>query len=90
MQQDIKTFLEEIAYSDGEYDEVEELALEAVNSILASELSLHKHLINSAGKYSQKTTQLVGNAAGQAIKSSSAALDGASNIIGKLWIKQKK
>ena len=89
MAKDIKGFLEEIAYADGDYDEVEELAIDAVQSIIKNELSTHKQLVSSANKYAQKTADAAYAATEKAGVSASAALGEASKAINKLWNKSK-
>ena len=85
MSKDITNLLEEIAYADGDCDEVEELAIEAVQSIISGELASHKQIINSASKYAQKTTDAAIGVADQAGKTATAALEGASKAIGQFW-----
>jgi hypothetical protein len=62
MRKDIKQFLEEIAFSDGDFDEREELAIETIERELSKHLATHKKVIRTAGKH----TTAFGNVAKQA------------------------
>ena len=72
MAKDIRTFLDEIANSDGFFDEREAIAIEAIEAELTKRLAMHKKII-------RRTTKLAGSAgklAGSAGSSVSRSLGG--------------
>lgn len=84
MKGDIKSFLEEIAYSDGDYSEVEELAIEAVENILGHSLAGHRQLAKSAKNYAEVSASAIGSAASGA---SNVASTAAKSIASRVWKK---
>lgn len=87
MKKDIKSFLEEIAYSDGDYSEVEELAIEAVENILNYSLAGHRQIAKSAADYAKMSTGAVGSAASGASKVVDSAAKKASGLVKSIWKK---
>jgi hypothetical protein len=87
MKKDIKSFLEEIAFADGSYSEVEELAIEAVENILGHSLAGHRQITKSATKYAKISAGVAGNVASSASKVAGNAVKDASNLVGKFWKK---
>lgn len=71
MKQDIKQFLEEIAFSDGELDEREELAMETIERELNRHLATHNQSLRTASKYLTKTNEAVGEATSTIAKQTS-------------------
>ena len=87
MTKDIQTFLEEIAFSDGDYNEVEELAIEAVNNILTKSLATHNQIARSAKKYARTSSDVAGNIAIGASKAAEAVAGEAKSFVGKIFKK---
>jgi hypothetical protein len=87
MTKDIKLFLEEIAFADGDYDEVEELAIEAVENILRQSLAAHRQIANSATKYAKISAGVAGDLATSASDIAGSAVGDAQKLIGKFWKK---
>lgn len=88
MKKDIKSFLEEIAYSDGDYSEVEELAIEAVENILSHSLAGHRQIAKSAEDYAKMSAGAVGNAASSASKFVDSATKNTSSMVKAIWKKK--
>jgi hypothetical protein len=88
MRKDIKSFLEEIAYSDGDYSEVEELAIEAVENILNHSLAGHRQIAKSATDYAKMSAGALGNAASSASKVVDSATKNASSMVKAIWKKK--
>ena len=88
MKKDIKSFLEEIAYSDGDYSEVEELAIEAVENILNYSLAGHKQIAKAATDYAKMSAGAVGTAASSASKVVDSATKNASSMVKSIWKKK--
>lgn len=88
MRKDIKAFLEEIAYSDGDYSEVEELAIEAIENILNHSLAGHRQIAKSAANYAKVSAEVIGSAASGASKVVDSASKNASGLIKSIWKKQ--
>lgn len=66
MKRDIRGFLEEIANADGEFDEREELAIDAIERELNSHLAVTQQAVRSASKYAGRfgaTAKSLGSAA---------------------------
>jgi hypothetical protein len=87
MKKDIKSFLEEIALADGDYSEVEELAVEAVENVLGRSLAGHRQITKSATKYAKISAGVAGNVASSASKVAGNAVKDANNLVGKFWKK---
>ena len=87
MRKDIKSFLEEIAYSDGDYSEVEELAIEAVENILNHSLASHRQIANSAISYAKMSAGAVESAASSASQVVDSASKNVSGLIKSVWKK---
>lgn len=87
MKKDIKSFLEEIAFADGNYSEVEELAIEAVENVLGHSLAGHRQITKSATKYAKISAGVAGNVASNASKVAGNAVKDANNLVGKFWKK---
>lgn len=60
MKRDIKKFLEEIAFADGDLDEREELAMETIDRELNRHLAAHNQGLRTASKYLTKTNKAFG------------------------------
>jgi len=88
MKKDIKSFLEEIAYSDGDYSEVEELAIEAVENILNHSLAGHRQIVKAATAYAKISADTLGNAASSASKVVDSATKNASSLVKAIWNKR--
>ena len=88
MRKDIKSFLEEIAYSDGDYSEVEELAIEAVENILNHSLAGHRQITKAATDYAKMSAGVVGDAASSASKIVDSATKNASSMVKAIWKKK--
>lgn len=80
MKSDIRGFLEEIAHADGEFDEREELAIDAIERELNAHLAVSQQAVRSASKYAG----MVGRAAQGAGRK---AFGVASGMLGKLYKK---
>ncbi|MEZ0468899.1 hypothetical protein C6W91_20300 [Phaeobacter sp. SYSU ZJ3003] len=80
MKADIRGFLEEIAHADGDFDEREELAIDAIER----ELSEHLAISNQAARSASKYAGLIGGAAQETGKKAFAV---ASGLIGRLYKK---
>jgi len=87
MRKDIKAFLEEIAFADGDYNEVEELAIEAVENVLSHALAGHRQFAKSATKYAKVSAGVAGNVATSASKVAGNAVKDANKLVGKFWKK---
>ena len=83
MRKDIKAFLEEIAFADGDYNEVEELAIEAVENVLNHALSGHRKITKSATKYAKMSSGVAGSVATGASKVASNAVKDANKLVGR-------
>ena len=83
MRKDIKAFLEEIAFADGDYNEVEELAIEAVENVLNHALSGHRKITKSATKYAKISSGVAGSVATGASKVASNAVKDANKLVGR-------
>lgn len=87
MKKDIKSFLEEIAFADGDYSEVEELAIEAVENILSHSLAGHRQITKSATKYAKISAGVASGVASSASKVAGNAVKDATSLVGKYWNK---
>lgn len=87
MRKDIKTFLEEIAFADGDYNEVEELAIEAVENVLNHSLTGHRQITKSATKYAKMSAGIAGSVASSASQVAGNAVKDANRLVGKFWNK---
>ena len=87
MRKDIKAFLEEIAFADGDYNEVEELAIEAVENVLSHSLSGHRQITKSATKYAKMSAGVAGSVATGASKVAGNAVKDANKLVGRFWKK---
>jgi hypothetical protein len=87
MRKDIKAFLEEIAFADGDYNEVEELAIEAVENVLNHSLAGHRQITKSATKYAKMSAGIAGSVATSASQVAGNAVKDANKLVGKFWKK---
>ena len=87
MRKDIKAFLEEIAFADGDYNEVEELAIEAVENVLNHSLTGHRQITKSATKYAKISAGIAGSVASSASQVAGNAVKDANRLVGKFWNK---
>lgn len=87
MRKDIKAFLEEIAFADGDYNEVEELAIEAVENVLNHSLAGHRQITKSATKYAKMSAGIAGSVATSASQVAGNAVKDANRLVGKFWNK---
>lgn len=83
MKQDIRKFLEEIAFADGEFDEREELAIETIERELGQHLSVQSQTMKAAKKHMGTATQAVSGL-------SSAVQNTASGVFGSIMSRIKK
>ncbi|MCE5972419.1 TerB family tellurite resistance protein [Sinirhodobacter sp. WL0062] len=84
MKKDIRKFLEEIAYADGECDEREELAIESIVRELDDHLSMQSQLAKSATHYSKAVGDLIQDSGAAAVKTAHATLEKAKGFFGGL------
>lgn len=84
MQKDIKQFLEEIAFADGEYDEREELAIETIVRELDTHLSIQNQIMKSAGQYSKVVGDFVQDSGSAALKTAQSTMDKARGFFSSL------
>ena len=87
MRKDIKAFLEEIAFADGDYNEVEELAIEAVENVLSHSLLGHRQITKSATKYAKMSAGVAGSVATGASNVAGNAVKDANKLVGRFWKK---
>lgn len=84
MKKDIRQFLEEIAFADGECDEREELAIETIVRELDTHLSLQNQIMKSAGQYSKVVGDFVQDSGASALKTAQSTMDKARGFFSSL------
>lgn len=88
MNSDIKRFLEEIAYADGDFDEREELAIETIERELGTHLASYNRAGRTLSKYTSTASQVGQTGASAAYSRTQQVVGRASGLLGSL-IKKK-
>ena len=88
MKADIKQFLEEIAYADGDFDEREELAIETIERELGTHLASYTRVSRTVSKYSGTAAQVAQTGASAAYSQTQQVVGRASSMLGGLLKKK--